>query len=126
MSEARRDSYPDDQEQHRLTEELRGVQAYHFLGHNQALLEDALQRQILSATQASLHGLRFVDIYTRETSVKVPHDRALSVLATPDGTQLRPSEPTPHFFVYFSTVEGRQEVQPATTFVNWIERVDAR
>ena len=124
MSEARHEEFQPDPEKQRIAEELRSVQAIHFLRHNQALLDDALQRQALSSAEAKSKGLKFVDIYTQETSVKVPQDRALSVLVTPGGDWLRPTAPKPHFFVYFSTMEGLDN-RPGSTkgLVNWIERV---
>lgn len=126
MSEARHEGYPEDPEKKRLSDELRQVQSLRFFKHNRALLDDALQRQAISAAEAREKGLKFVDIYTQETSVSVPHDRAIAVLLTPDGDWLRPNHAKPHFFIYFSTLEssGDDNEQPSG-LLNWIEKVDA-
>jgi hypothetical protein len=126
MSEAaRHGEHPTDAEKQRIAEELRRIQALHFFRHSRALFDDALQRQILSAREAKDKGLNFVDIYTQETSVKVPQDRAIAILLTPDGDWLRPTQPKPHFYIYFSTIDSNQDSSIPIGLISWIEKVDA-
>lgn len=125
MSEARHGDYPLDPAKQRTLEELRRIQSFQFFKHNTALFDDALQRQTLSAIDAKHKGLKFVDIYTQETSASVPRERALAILLTPDGDWKRPGHPKPHFYVYFSTLESADSFENMHRgLINWVEKVD--
>ncbi|MBA3758656.1 hypothetical protein H0X10_03435 [Candidatus Saccharibacteria bacterium] len=124
MTEARQGEYPIDPEKQRVADELRRIQSLRFLRHNRALLDDALQRQVISAAEAKAKGLKFVDIYTQETSASVPQERAIAILLTADGDWLRPNEPEQHFFIYFSAIDSNDSTSMSAGLLNWVEKVD--
>jgi hypothetical protein len=126
MSESRHGPTGNDPEKQRLDHELRLGLSRRFLRHNSALLEDAITRQTISAEEARNKNLRFVDVYTQETAIDTPIDRAIAVLLTRDGVQLHPSEQKPHFFVYYPYMErsSRDNSQMPESIINWVEYID--
>ena len=125
MSEAF-EPLPDRSETERVSEELQHVLGLKVLRHVTNLYEDAFQRQLSSGKLAKQNGLKFVDVFIQETTVETPADRAMAILLTRNGDWLRPSEPQPHFYVYFPVMDSRDgEATVMTTGINWLTRVEA-
>jgi hypothetical protein len=125
MSEINSEPFKDP-EHLRLDSEIRRAISRQFLRHNRALFDDALTRQGNAQRLAKASGLRFVDRFTQETNIDTPLERAITILLTPDGSQLRPSEKKPHFYIYFPYAEQGSDSDLAlpTMLINWIEHVD--